>query len=316
MTRRLTTFSAPAENRPSRAQTNIDVSSFSEGVIGVLLGVVLYLLEIKDLAGVSILLGPALSISRYLITRQVREEMAEVHTLAAVVDLQRAFDAEQLRDMLRAYLEITEDEFRPVKKALLQEVTLSLRKLATQNVSDELTTGAYYKWLLPMLEAAGKGNEIWAVSMMLDVEWIDSPYEEKFLQLNLDAAKKGCVVERIFVIDRAKVTEALSNKGFAAHIANAGDYLRPLLVFRDDVAKTDPQLLKALGDGVIAFDRRVALIDLSSPEGMRGYVTMSSVDIDHWRSLFEQLRVHGRPLDPTSVKSLAPPPLALPAGNP
>jgi len=96
----------------------------------------------------------------------------------------------------------------------------------------------------------------------------------------------------------------LDNKGVQAHIDKVGTHFKPLLVFKESLAKSDPQLLKEVGDGFIAFDERVALVDMSTPDGMRGYVTMNTGEIHRLKRIFEQLRVHGRELNKELVERL------------
>jgi hypothetical protein len=283
----------PAKNNP---QERVDVAAFAEIIVGLPLSLILYALGLTPVAELTAVLGPALSGSRYLLERRIAAEMAAVHSLAAIIDLEANVQVRELQEMCRVYLEVTEDEFRPVKKQLLLETIERLRRLALQKKSDELSTGEYYNWLLPMIDTAAPGSTIWAVSMMLETEWNDSPYEDKFLALNMAAAKRGVHIERVFVVDHANLQRLATNKGIAAHLKNASALLTPLVVFRDDLAKADPTLVRDLGDGFIAFDDRCALVDMSSPEGMRGYVTLSPGDLQRLKRKFERLCVHGREL--------------------
>ncbi len=169
-------------------------------------------------------------------------------------------------------------------------------KLAQQKTSDELPTSHYYKWLLPMLESALAGSEVWAISMMLDCEWDDSPAEERFLALNIEASRRGVTVERIFVIKREHLARIARNKGVKAHLDNASSTLKPLVVERETLESREPRLLEEIGDGLIAFDRRVALIDVSSSHGIRGHVTMNQAEVARLRQIFDSLHVHARDL--------------------
>lgn len=131
---------------------------------------------------------------------------------------------------------------------------------------------------------------------MLDVEWDDSPAEENFLRLNLDAVKRGVFLERIFVVKHADISMLLTNKAVKAQVDNAGKFLTPLIVEREYLETHDPQLIGQVGAGLSAFDRRVALIDSQTPDGLRGYVTMNPGEIARLRRIYENLRVHARDL--------------------
>ena len=289
---------------PGVWQKEIDVSAFSETFIGFGVAVVLFLLGIEELAGVSVILGPALSGSRYLIMRQMREQLEQVQSLAQIMDLRRGVATPELREMNDAFIEITEDDFRSVKDAILSDTTTRLRRLAREKQSDELGAGAYYQWLLPIFEHLPRGSEVWAVSMMMDCEWTELPEEERFLDLNVAAAEAGSVVERVFVLPRDLLSEALANRAVQTQVAKASANLRPYIAFREDLMKSDPHLVEKLGSGFIAFDRRVVLVDRHDPDGVRGYVTMSRPDVTRFRRIFEELRNLARPLDEQSCKRL------------
>ena len=266
-----------------------------EALLSVAVGLVLLVMRKTDLAQLTWVLGVALSFTRYAFTKKLEEEMAPIHRLASVMDLQRKVPISEFQEMFRVYLEITESEFKQVKDTIITEAIEKLVTLAHQKTSGELATGDYYNWLLPILESTPSGSHIWAVSMMYDAEWDDSPAEEAFLRLNLDAARRGTFLERIFVVKRSSISELSSNKAIMAQVNTTGEFLKPLLVEREYLENRDPQLLKQLGDGMIGFDSRVALIDVFSPEGVvRGYVTMNQAEITRLRRMFDNLRVYSR----------------------
>lgn len=267
-----------------------------EVAVSVFVGIALLFLGKTELAQVSWILGVALSLTRNAFVKKLEEEMTPVHRLAAIIDLQRQLSVKQFQEMLRMYLEITETEFGRVKDVIITETIEKLEKLARQKRSEELATGEYFNWLFSTLRGTTSGSEIWAVSMMLSIEWRESEVEQTFLDLNLAAAERGVYVERIFVVRRTDIPLLLSNKYIKAQYDNAGTYLKPLVVEREYLEQHDPSLLKHLGDGLIAVDDRVALIDISSPEGYRGQVTMNSGDIAKLRRWYENLSVNARPL--------------------
>jgi hypothetical protein len=131
---------------------------------------------------------------------------------------------------------------------------------------------------------------------MLQIEWDESPAERTFIRDNLDAAARGVFVERIFVVPRSEIPKLSSNQAIKAQLDGAGKFLNPMVVEREYLEGHDPQLLKQLGDGLLAVDMRVVLIDVLSPEGIRGYVTMNQPEIARLRRMFENLRVHARPM--------------------
>ncbi len=267
-----------------------------EAGIAIVIGFVFFAFGKPEIAAMTWIIGSALSFTRYSFGLKLEEQLKPVRQLAAIVDLERDIPLKQLEEIVRTYLAITETEFAQVKDRVLSEAFERLRKLHQQKSSDVLQTGDYYNWLLPFIESAPKGSQIWAVSMMLSIEWDESPPEVSFLRLNLDAAQRGVYLERIFVVRNEDIPKLSTISPIRAQAENVGEFLKLWLVRREQLEKSDPQLLRELGDGLIAFDMRVAMIDFASPEGIRGYVTMNPGEIQKLRRSFENLRVHGLPL--------------------
>ena len=287
------------------------LSDFTETIILVAIGIVLHLLQLKELGNVAFLLGPALSAQRRLITRKIEAEVEPVHKLAEVMDLSRELKAQQFSELQKTYLQITQDEFTGLKDEILQQSIRGLNRLVHSKQSEPLAMGAYYAWLLDALRNVDAGMKVWAVSTMMETEWDDSPQEEEFLRLNLEVPERGAELERIFVVPDSIVPELGTNPGVAAHREHLGPRLRAWVVSRDKLERDDPELLRGLRDGWIAFDEKVALIDELTSTGARGFVSMASAEIGRLRRMFDQLRVQGRTLDKVlsvseSPKQIAP----------
>lgn len=280
-----------------RGIESLATGPWMEALMGIVVGLIFLLAGKRELAELTWVIGAALSVTRYAFARKLEDEMDPVHKLAAVVDLQREVSLAQFQEMIRVYLEVTEPEFRRVKDTVVTEAIDRLLRLARQKTSDELAMGDYYNWLFPILELAPSGSTVWAISTMLTAEWDDSAAERTFLRLNLEAADRGVLVERIFIVPKANITQLGGNHAIREQIRHAGEFLHPLLVEREHLEQRDPRLLQEVGDGLIAFDTRVALIDVSSPNGAaRGYVTMKHDEIARLRRLFENLCVHADPM--------------------
>jgi hypothetical protein len=273
----------------------VDPSTFYETIVGAVLGAVLYFLHKEDAAAMSALIGSAFSANRFLLSRQIDEQLGLVRALARRSDLEENVNLKDLQNLITEYYAIPEEEFRLAKESVVSDAIARLQQLAHQKRSDELSTGTYYTWLLPMIEHAPKGSRIWAISMMLTIEWDDSPSERRFLELNMAAAKRGVHLERVFILTREGLPELLNNPGVKAHAESPGT-ITPLVVFREELTTRDPMLLKNIGDGFIAFDHKVALVDMSAEDGMRGYVTMNSIEITRLKVQFDSLKVLGHDL--------------------
>ncbi len=189
---------------------------FLEPALILILSLFFSLVGKAELAGVTAVIGGFQAVSRLAMTRMLNAEMIAVKKLAETVDLQRECSVTGIQEMLLLYLQVTEPEFRPVKETIISEATDKLRQLAHERSSPELATGDYYSWLLPIIDQSKKNSEIWAVSMMLSTEWDSSPAEERFLQANMEAAKRGVKVQRVFVaprdfLDKMKALEGSEN---------------------------------------------------------------------------------------------------------
>jgi hypothetical protein len=270
-----------------------------EAGLALVLGLALFLLNKKDLAQVTWVIGAFQSFGRLAYAKTLASELEPVRKLAEVVDLSASSEVDEIRNLVRLYTNITEPEFANVKELVVQDAIKRLRKLAYEKTSDDLASGEYYAWLLPKIDALGRGDEIWAVSMMLDSEWDDSVSEQRFLDANINAARRGVTVNRIFVVPEAIIPELAANKGIRAHLARVrGVGLNGFIVRREFLQQRDPRLLQQLGEGLIAFGARVAVIDATSPEGLiRGRVTMNSTEIAVLRRMFDALRSHADELE-------------------
>lgn len=262
-------------------------------------GVLFYFpLKNPDLAKLTWAIGAILASSRVIYEVRLMQELAPVRKLAEVTDLTQQTSIDELRNLQRIYLAITEPEFRHVKDSILAESTDALLQLANEKKSAPLPAGEYYAWLLPMIDGAASGSKIWALSVMMDCEWDDSPTERLFLEKSIAAAKRGVFIERVFVIEEGSLGKALNNPAIRAQAKEEDPQLfRGYLVRRDYLRRQDSLLHGRLGNGFIAFDDRVALIDLESSEGqMRGQVTMNSAEIARLVRLHDQLLLHSEEL--------------------
>ncbi|MCW5939869.1 MAG: hypothetical protein KF884_10885 [Fimbriimonadaceae bacterium] len=287
--------------KTERIKKAYDFWPYTELFLGLVLGLILYLIKQPVLANITLILGPALSGSRMLLTKKIEEELAPVKSLALVVDLERQIDDPELLDFVRSYNEVVTEDFHPLRTHLVHKSTKLLKQYAREERSEELATGAYYQWLLPKLEKTQRGDRVWAVSMMMDCEWDSSPSEERFLEENMSAVERGVILERVFVTKYSQLAEMLANKGVQAHSYKSDSNLRSFVVFEEDLHKKDPELLREIKDGFIAFNDKVVLIDVSSEEGMRGFFVQKTAEIRSYARMFDRLKNLARPLNHPSI---------------
>jgi hypothetical protein len=216
--------------------------------------------------------------------------------LAEIVDINTGKRQDELRELIDLFFRITEPDFSLVRSKIVGEAKAELSMLANQKRSDSLVTGEYYNWLLPMIRSAPPGSHIWAVSMLLDCEFDDSPEERRWLQYHLEAIARGVIVNRIFVVPLAEIAGLPSVPAIAEQVQAAGDQMIRF-VAKERLQRLDPGLLHRLGDGLIAFDSRVVLVDEHSETGTaRGWVSMSQEEIRRRRADFDSLTALSAPL--------------------
>jgi hypothetical protein len=258
--------------------------------------------------------GLLLAVNQVRIAQRLDAELAPVRKLAEYVDLGELCDINAVRQLADAYMKVAEPEFAAPKNEVVNAAREELVRLRTEKTSAELATGAYYSWLLPMLNDTTRGQRISALSLMMSCEWDDSAVEQQFIESNVRAAERGVRVDRIFVMPASQLTEARGNPAVRQHFSDQGPVgLRGHFVDADRLARDDSALAGRLGDGFIAFDDQLALIDLHSTDGSaRGKVTKRAATLREIRRTFDELFVHSRPLTPELLEyaSAAPTPLA------
>lgn len=251
--------------------------------------------------------GALLTLAETRREARLDERFRKVDRLAESFDLNQSSKLPQLQGLIANYLAIPEVELTRVKDAVVATARDDLFRLATEKSSGELASSEYYSWLLPMLDDAKGGATIRALSMMMDCEWDDSEPERRFIKANVDAAKRGVKVQRIFVSTPQVMLDAIERV----------PAVKPQLAWEDPpsligyfvnryyLERSDPKLLHKLRDGFIDLDGRVALIDLHSVDGSaRGEVTMYPAKLSSLQEIHSQLLVQASVLDEELVAEL------------
>jgi len=230
---------------------------------------------------------------------------APVEKLAEIVNLTEDCAVDDLRNVIRWYERVDEQTILiQLRDQIVRTARDRLEQLATSKRSHDLPRGEYYDWLLPMID--GAQARISAVSSMMSTEWDDSASERAFVAKTLAAAERGVRIERVFVMPKDIVTEALQMAPIRAHgEGEAPENLHGWLLEREALKRQDSKLSDEVGAGFIMFDDRVALIDIDSPEGgPRGYVTLLPTDIQRVETMHRRLKVLADEL-PLTVASSA-----------
>lgn len=268
------------------------------------LGALLFFaLDLKDIGQIAWIVGALLVYHRYVLISGTRASIAPLQTkileleskteaLSAHVDLSlSSAEVAPLREAVDTYFRITEPELEWHKNEAMQDLRANLQTMSQQKRSRTMYRSEYYEWLLPRIEATAPGSQIWAVSRMMSMEWDDSPEEDRFLRTNLEAARRGVHVTRLFICEMDIWTQAKATlKPVQDQLQCEGSmfvYFGELSAIR----KRDAGILPAVGDGLIAFDKRVLLVDEHSEDGSaRGYISVNPNDINRMWQNFVNLK--------------------------
>lgn len=269
------------------------------GGLGALL---FWALGARDLGQVAWIIGGLHVYHRYVLQHYFKTSMQPLldqsrlateglNRVAGIIDLTHSTDVGYVKATIDKYFQITEPEFQKQKARILREVSSRFDRLLLEKRSETMLTAEYYDWLLPRISTTQSGDMIWAVSRMMDCEWDDSPEEMTFLAENLAAAARGVTVRRIFLCEAGVWRQAMNDVPPVRAQLECGGNLE---VYFGDIAtirRRDSGILPAIGDGLIAFNSEVVLVDEHSEDGSaRGFLVVDADEVAARHARFEGLR--------------------------
>ena len=264
-----------------------------EPIFAAILGIILYFpLQVTNLAEIVWIVGLLFTFHSLVITRRLKEEFDITHKLSEVLDLTRSCDVEGVSRILRLYMTIREAEFRLLKDDIIQQCITQLSSLAYDK---EITAkgGEYYIWLMEMMQSCSQDERIRAISTVEEWAWTELPADIGYFNENLNAAKRGVKVERIFISSRERLRDKRNREVIDKHTRHSKEGLTAYIVWREELAVRDSALLHEVGEGLVLFGNRVAIIDTAVPPNeTQGIVTMNSEQIKRCQRLFERLKLH------------------------
>jgi|GEM_PF-3930417 len=223
--------------------------------------------------------------------------MERVERLTEIADLSVRSNVSSISGLLETYLRVGEPEFAPVRRQIVEDAAEKMRKLAVEKRTPVLETPDYYAWLFDQFDNVREGGYIHAVSLSSDLEWNDSQVEKKFLEKNLESARSGVKVSRIFVAREETLAKFIKLPPIEAHTKEVENGLVGYWVSRNQLEKAAPDLLKSIREGFIDFNGHVALEDVfDSDGGARGEVTLLPADLERMQSIYMKLQNMAEPL--------------------
>ena len=224
-------------------------------------------------------------------------ESHHIQSIGQIVDLSQDRLPEKVRALSSNYLAVTEPKLRTYKEGILDEAIYSLSDLHHSQKTPILQELEFYKWLKKEFNEADENTVFEIVSMDEELEWTDTPEEREFLEVNLEAARNGASITRIFVFDKDRMSSARENKGIYQHRVNSRSGLKGFVVDRSELKRKAPSAFEQAGQGFIMVNRQRVIVDRFENNEARGFVTFEPSEIAKYIDAYEQFDVAKVPLD-------------------
>jgi hypothetical protein len=265
-----------------------------EPITAVLIGLILYFpLNRTDLAEITWVLGFLLSFGSLATSMRLKEELGFARKMSEILDLYHESGLPAIREIILLYSSITEPEFSLLKDDAVDDVIARLARLAHDKISDELNSSEYHVWLLDALKQSKKGEKIHAISIVPEYVWLEIPAERRFLDENIEAAKRGIKIERVFISSKERLKEKRNRASIEKHIENSDRGLNAHIVWIEDLKLVDPNLVSEIGAGFILFGDRVVFIDISVPPAeAKGQVNLNPTRVKYYHRLFDRILLY------------------------
>lgn len=274
-----------------------------EAILYFAIGLVIYLRpNAKTLGEVFFVVGFIIVVNRIVsfyssidMFKAIREEFKEVSApikqLESVVDLNPTDSFDTVK---KSYLSITNKELRGAKDAVMERARRELEQIKFLKKGPVLDEADFYRLLYSEFDNAKEGTRIHILSTDEEHEWTNTYQEQVFWQKNIDAAKRGANVVRVFLFDEDRLPEVRDNPAIYGH-RKGSDYN---VVGRVVDRKQFSGLIKQAGEGFILINDDKAIIDVFSEDGQaRGYVTVNETTLHEFRQLFDRMNTIAKDLE-------------------
>ena len=166
--------------------------------------------------------------------------------------------------------------------------------LNTDDRTDDLSTGQFYKGITNYFKGLKKGSVIWCASTMLEDEWTEEPLEMNFRITNLDAANRGVILDRIFIFSKKNINKFKKNNNLKVYMQN--NNVNMLFVDLDEIQEKEPELLKIVGNGWDGIDNEALIVDLPEGQEKRGYISVNKREVKKAYECFKKLKTFSKDL--------------------
>jgi hypothetical protein len=266
----------------------------------------------EALSSIWAVVGVVLVVHRQFVIFEVRSELKEtkksievslsaiaspLQKAAEVVDLSNRSDVQSMNVFLKEYLRLGEEKLAPERQRIVVDAIAALKLLNSTMKTPTLEEPDFYQWLYHEFDNAAPGTRIQIVSMDEAVEWNETFQEQQYFKKNVEAAKRGVLLERIFFFSSERLTEAAKNKFIRAHGEGNTTRLIGRRVDRATFSTAAPTAVRDAGQGFILVNDRFVIVDVFSSDGQaRGYVTFDPNEVQKYRETFKRFHSLSAPL--------------------
>jgi hypothetical protein len=188
-----------------------------------------------------------------------------------------------------------------INNARIKKAYASMKDLIKNKKTEELDSDIYYLYLFSLL--AGAKKRIWAISVMGENEWNESPEEIEFQRLNMfSATRKDTIpirVERIFLVDNNTKPKLKTTKNVKEQIECVD--LHTYIVNTSDITK---ELEREIGNGFLAFDDYAVAEDVFADDDIRGKLFIDRKTIKRYENYFTKLKEHANEISAAVLNTL------------
>ncbi len=151
-----------------------------------------------------------------------------------------------------------------------------------------------YDYIIEKINSLQPGDIALCVDTTTDYGWVDNPDELKFLKVNIDAIKRGAVVDRIVITNDTKKKEFMQNEILRNYISDtlqSGGF--STLVNSTDLKKYNKSDFAKIGQGVLLFikgNERELFFDNYRDSSNIGYVVHNDILSDSIYNSFMNIK--------------------------
>lgn len=147
-----------------------------------------------------------------------------------------------------------------------------------------------YDWLYSCIENTDMNDKVMAISFCNDNEWNGNKEEIEWTNLNIDALKRGVMMQRIFIYPDNKKELVLNNKYISKFLDYKKHNLQLLFISERRVKEVLKERINEIIPGVLTFNDDIAFIDVTDDVDNRGYTIFNKEKINTFYEIYNILK--------------------------